>query len=242
MCRCIYLHVSVHSSGRQDIIIQLIELINSYYSYVLCSWTSTRDRRELTETFFYLNKRIGRHRFERWWRQLLPIYVYIKFCELHHNVVLLLLDMDKKRHDEALENHPKYAKNGREREKKEGKKDIRKAREKRNMYDTLVQFCQAFTCLPILSNTLSSDEVFLAFNHRWSYLQLLYLSLIVVCTSCKQLISLPLCLRSPVYTHTYILRYSMSLKYTIYIWFRSILMKKKQSERKKSKYIYTRYA
>jgi hypothetical protein len=74
--------------------------------------------------------------------------------------------MDKKRHDEALENHPKYAKNGREREKKEGKKDIRKAREKRNMYDTLVQFCQAFTCLPILSNTLSSDEVFLAFNHR----------------------------------------------------------------------------
>jgi len=39
--------------------------------------------------------------------------------------------MDKKRHDEALENHPKYAKNGREREKKEGKKDIRKAREKK---------------------------------------------------------------------------------------------------------------
>jgi hypothetical protein len=57
--------------------------------------------------------------------------------------------------------------------------------------------------LSILSNTLSSDEVFLAFNHRWSYLQLLYLSLIVVCTSCKQLISLFAFVLLYIHTHTF---------------------------------------
>jgi hypothetical protein len=143
---------------------------------------------------------------------------------------LLILDVDKKRHDEALESRSKYARNERAR-------GIDR-REKRNLYGTSVQFCQTFVCLSILSDILSSDEVFLPFNHNWSYLQLHYLSLIVICidlTSCKQLISLsPVVL---VYTHIlFILLYSMSLKYTINIWFRSIFMKKQRERKGKYKY------
>jgi hypothetical protein len=84
------------------------------------------------------------------------------------------------------------------------KREKEDEREREKLYYTSVQFCQTFTYLSILSDMLSSDEVFLAFNHCWSYLQVHYLSLIVVCiyyTSCKQLISLRL--RSFSYMHTF---------------------------------------
>ncbi len=85
----------------------------------------------------------------------LYIYIYIKFFKLYNYVVLLILDADKKRHDEALESHSKYSRNEKEREDEK----------KKNLYYTSVQFFQTLTCLSILSDMLSSDEVFLAFNH-----------------------------------------------------------------------------
>jgi hypothetical protein len=102
------------------------------------------------------------------------LYVYIKFCQLHHEVVLLLrIRKDMMKHLRITPNMPRMGEREsvcvcekKKERKKERKTYARREKEKRNMYDTLVQFCQAFTCLSILSNMLSSDEVFLAFIHR----------------------------------------------------------------------------
>lgn len=79
---------------------------------------------------------------------------------------MLLRGVDMKEHDEALEKHPKYAKNGRacvcERgEKKiEGRPERERERGERNWYDILVEVCQPFRCLSILSNMLSSNKLY----------------------------------------------------------------------------------
>jgi len=62
---------------------------------------------------------------------------------------------DMMKHLRVTPNIPGMRKREREREDEK----------KKNLYYTSVQFFQTLTCLSKLSDMLSSDEVFLAFNH-----------------------------------------------------------------------------
>ncbi len=99
MCR----YVSVHSSGRQYIIIQFIELIiHIIYMCYVVKLRNANYRRS-----FDLNKRIGRGRVLKDDDDYY-LYVYIKFCQLHHEVVLLLrIRKDMMKHLRITPNMPR---------------------------------------------------------------------------------------------------------------------------------------